>query len=375
MYTASFIQNPYPVYAEKLLSQGDIYWDEQYHLWCIMGYELACEALTDQRLSSEISHHLLETTFPRDQRTIVEPLIDYFTQWIIYNDAPSHTLLRKQLSSAFSQQAIVQFEPHIIDVVQSVCAPLQGECDFVTEVAQIIPARIMARFLALPEQDAALYVQWTLALSEFMDARVRTPHEYRPALIALDEQKAYFSTIKNNGILPDAHWTLLPMLLETGIETTMTFLASGLYVLLKHPATWQQLQDAPDLLDRTIDELLRFESPAHKNMRRATVDFSYQHCDIKKGDMIAIFLASANRDPHVFIQPHEFNIHREPKLNLSFGYGIHYCLGRLLGRLVARHYFRYILQRWPVLQLQEDSVSWYMGTTFRRLKSLSIVMP
>lgn len=374
MYTASFIQNPYPVYTDKLSLQGDIYWDEQYHLWCIMGYELACEALTDQRLSSETSSYLLETTFPRHQRIIAEPLIDYFKQWLFYHDPPAHTHLRKRISHAFSQQAVARYESIVSDVVESVCASLSGECDFVMQVAEVIPARVMARFLSLPEEDAALYVQWTLALSHFMDCLLRTPHEYQPALAALNEQKTYFSTLKNEWVSPETHWTLLPMLLGTGIETTITFLANGLYVLLKHPEKWRQLQQQPELLDPAIDEVLRLEPPVHKTMRRAIVEFSYQHCDIKKDDMVAIFLASANRDPRIFTNPHEFNIYRESKLNLSFGYGVHYCLGRLLGRLVARHCFRYILQKWPTIQLQEDSVSWHMGTTLRRLESLRVVM-
>ena len=375
MYTPSFIQNPYVVYADNLSTQGACYWDDSYHLWCVMSYKLACEALTDQRLSSDTSSYLLATTFPRHQRPMVEPLIDYFKHWLFYHDPPAHTQLRKHISHAFSQQAIAHYESIVGNVVESVCSQLSGEYDFVAQVAEVIPAKVMARFLSLPEEDAALYVQWTLALSEFMDCHLRTPHEYQPALAALNEQKKYFSARQNKWVLPDMHWTLLPMLLGTGIETTMTFLASGLHVLLKHPESWQRLQQQPDLLDRTIDELLRFEPPVHKTMRQATVDFSYDHADIKKGDMVAIFLASANRDPHIFENPHEFNMAREATLNLSFGYGIHYCLGRLLGRLVARDCFRYLLTHYPHMTLKNEPVSWHMGATLRRLTSLKIIMP
>lgn len=354
------------------MDSRDIYWNERDHLWCVMGYELTCEALTDQRLSSDTSGYLFQTTFPRNKRVVVQPLIDYFKQWLFYRDPPAHTVLRKQISHAFSQQAIARYESDVIDVVASVCSQLTGEFDFVAKVSKVIPARVMARFLSLPEKDAPLYVEWTLKLSEFMDCHVRTPHDYEPALKALNEQKIYFSTIKNKWLLPATDWTLLPMLLGTGIETTMSFLSSGLYVLLNHKEAWQQLQREPHLLDQAIDELLRFEPPVHKTLRQAAVDFSYQGSDIKKGDMVAIFLASANRDPRIFLNPDEFDITRSSKLNVSFGYGIHYCLGRLLGRLVARQCFRYFLTDWPDAQLKDTSVSWHIGATLRRLESLWI---
>ena len=350
----------------------DIYWDDQDHLWCVTGYELACETLADSRFSSDTSHYLLDTTFPRDRREVVRPLNDYFQQWLFYHDPPAHTALRKQISAAFSQQAIAQYESTVAKIVAAVCSPLTGEFDFVDHVAKVIPSRSMAQFLSLPEQDAALYVRWTLAMGDFIDGYVRTPHEYQPALDVLNEQTAYFSTIKSEWVSEQTHQTLLPMLLTTGIETSISFLASGLHTLLTHPHAWQQLQREPQLLDQAIDELLRFEPPVLKTVRQATVDCTYHGCDIKKGDMISVSIVSANRDPRIFTSPDVFDIMRKPVLNLSFGYGIHYCLGRLLGRLVARQSFQYLLTHWPHIQLTGEPVVWHMGTVLRRLEKLPV---
>lgn len=356
-----FAQDPYTVYAAGA-QQGDVYWDQRYRSWCVMGYDAACEALTHSLFSADISTFLTATTFPSAARDVVRPLVDFFQQWMFYLDPPAHTQLRRQLSPAFSKQAIADLQPAIEAIVTQECDRQQGVFDFVAKLAKVITPRVMARVLDLPEQDAPRLLQWTEALTGFLDAFVRGKAEYEPALEAIWQMRDYFQQ----------DWVLNAMLVATGIETTMSFLPSVVYTLLSHSEQWTLLKSQPNLLDQAIDELLRFEPPVHLNVRIAKASIRFYDCDIKQGDVVSVFLAACNRDPRMFPNPDQFDITRKGHSHLSFGYGIHYCLGRLLGRLTARILISYILDKKPDVQLADADVTWEMGTSLRRLHALRV---
>jgi cytochrome P450 len=361
MMDHEFIQNPYVAYAMRA-KQGDVYWDQNYRSWCVIGYDAICEALTHASFSSDISYFLSTTTFPSKSRDKVKPLVDFFQQWMFYLDPPQHTQLRRKLSPAFSQQSIMGNQTAIKSIIKDVCDACTGEFDFVEQVAKSVAPRVMAHILGVPEADAPQLLQWTLDLTGFLDAFVRGKSEYQPAIKAMHQMQDYFKE----------DWILNAMLVATGIETTLSFLSSALYTLLSHPSQWALLKSQPKLLDQAIDELLRFEPPVHLNVRSAKEDLSFHGCDIKQGDVISLFLAAANRDARIFERPDQFDITRQNNPHLSFGYGIHYCLGRLLGRLTARVLISYILKHWPHVQLVDTDVTWVMGTSLRRLDALRV---
>ncbi len=359
----NFIQNPYPTYVQNA-KQGDVYWDQHYRSWCVMGYDAAIEAMMHPQLSSDISTFLSSTTFPTKARKEVQPLVDFFQQWMFYLDPPKHTQLRQQLSPAFSQKKIAEHQSEIMSITAEVCGSQKGTFDFSKNIAHKVAPRVLANMLNLPQKDAPQLVAWTLELVDFLDAFVRTKKEYQPALKAMHEMQQYFSS----------DWVLNAMLVATGIETTMSFLPIALYTLLKHPDQWALLNKQPELVDQAVNELLRFEPPVHLNVRRAKENLLFYEHEIKQGDIISIFLASANRDARKFSHPNQLDITRKKNPHLSFGYGIHYCLGRLLGHSTTRACIAYILENWPRIQLANEDVSWVMGTSLRQLESLSVVI-
>ncbi len=345
-----------------MAQQGDVFWDQHYRSWCVLGYDAACQALTHADFSADISDFLLTTTFPRKAQSHVLPLVDFFKQWLFYLDPPQHTVLRRQLSTIFSQKAIAEYQPQVECIVAEVCGSQHGTFDFVTHVAQVIASRVMAHVLNLPADVAPQLLQWTFELAGFLDGFVRTPDTYQPALKAMQEMQSYFKS----------DWVLKTMLLTTGIDTTISFLSSAVYLLLQNPEQIMLLKNQPGLVDLALDEFIRFEPAAHLNVRRATCDLRFQGCDIKQGDMVSIFLAAANRDPRFFNEPNQLDLQRNPNPHLSFGYGIHYCLGRLLVRLTARTCIAYIFQHWPHLKQLDHTVIWTMGTSLRQIQLLTV---
>ncbi|PHQ78870.1 MAG: hypothetical protein COB66_08020 [Coxiella sp. (in: Bacteria)] len=352
---------PYLFY-DDLRKKGDVHWDEQQRRWQVLGYKPVCDLLKDERLSSDNTDILLETTFPRKQRDRVAPLIAHLKEWLFYSDPPEHTLLRRNVSDSFSQKSIVTYTTDVERIVADVCSTLSGEVDIVAQAANQIPPRVMAVFLDLPESDADLFLRWAFQMSEFITCPIRTPHEFQPALSVLNEQQAYFKDRDD--------WVMTAMLIATGIETSVSLLGGALLTLLQHPAQWQQLQQTPELLDQAIDEVLRFEPPVHRAIRCVKEDFDFEGHLFKKGDIVLLYLAAANRDATIYTNPAHFDITRANNPHLSFGYGIHYCLGRLLGRLTVRVYLKYLLEHAGNLTLVDKPAVWHTGPTLRRLESL-----
>lgn len=352
---------------EALRSRGDFFWSDYYRSWCVVSREVMCAVTTDARFSSRTANFLYETTFPRKQRDAVKPLIDYFDQWLFYVDPPAHTQQRRHFSHDFSRQKMSELQPVVAELVADTCETLSGEFDFMTEVASVLPTRVLAHMLGLPDKDTPLFFEWTQTLGRFLHAFSRTKAEYAPALAVLKEQADYFNA-------PQSKWIDTAMLLSTGIETTMSFLGNGLYTLLMHPDVMQRLRVNPSLMAQTEDELLRLESPIQLIVRRVTEDMQFRGQQLKQNDVVSIFVGAVNRDPAVFLDPNTFNIDRKPNPQLAFGHGIHYCIGRLLARLIGRECFQYILKNWLQLQLVDKNPTWYMGASLHHVLQLQCLL-
>ncbi len=352
---------------EKLREQGDFFWSDHYRSWCVMNREAMCAVTTDPRFSSRTADFLYETTFPRKQRDVVRPLIDYFEQWLFYLDPPAHTQQRRHFSHEFSRHKMAELQPLVAQLVADTCGKLSGEFDFMTEVAHVLPTRVLAHMLGLPDKDTLIFFRWTQTLGRFFHAFSRTKAQYEPALAVLKEQANYFNA-------PQSEWMDTVMLLTTGIETTMSFLGNGLYTLLMHPDVIKRLRADSTLMAQTADELLRLESPIQLIVRRVTEDMMFRGQQLKHNDVVSIFVGAVNRDPAVFPDPNTFNIDRNPNQQLAFGHGIHYCIGRLLARLIGRECFQYILRQWPKVQLIDQNPRWYMGASLHHVLELRLAV-
>ena len=143
----------------------------------------------------------------------------------------------------------------------------------------------------------------------------------------------------------------LTLLLVAGNETTRNFIGNGMLALLKHPDQLQRLRDNPDMLDSALDELLRYDSPVQMDQRMVYEDVEIQGHRIRAGQRVINAIGAANRDPEVFANPDKLDIGRREKSHLSFGRGIHYCLGSPLAMMEGRIAFSSLLDRFPSMSL------------------------
>jgi cytochrome P450 len=163
------------------------------------------------------------------------------------------------------------------------------------------------------------------------------------------------------------------LILIAGHETTTRLIGNALYVLLQHPQQLAELREAPDeMLDNTIEECLRYESPVQTTARTVVSDHSFNGHELKQGQTILTFVGAANRDPSANANPNQFDIHRESINQISFGYGVHFCLGAALARLETKIALRALLERFPSMSLVNQQPTWSMDPIFRGHNSLPV---
>jgi cytochrome P450 len=164
------------------------------------------------------------------------------------------------------------------------------------------------------------------------------------------------------------------ILLSTGHETTTHLIGNGILAFLQHSDQMKLLKDNPELIDSAIDEILRYDNPVQITYRSALEDTEIKGKLIRKGDLVNTVLGSANRDPERFSHPDTFDITRSEGRHLSFGLGIHYCIGAPLVKLEAEIAFETILRRFPNLKLKSDILEWQEHPIFRGLKRLQVAL-
>ena len=162
------------------------------------------------------------------------------------------------------------------------------------------------------------------------------------------------------------------LLLIAGHETTVNLIGNGTLALLRHPDQWERLKDHPELIQTAIEELLRYDSPVQMTSRVALEDIEYKGVTFRRGQEVAMMFGAANRDPAQFANPATLDIGRRDNRHLSFGGGIHYCLGAPLARLEGEIAFQTLARRMPHLTLTGAEITYRDNYLLRGLTALPV---
>jgi cytochrome P450 len=314
-------------------------------------------------------------------------------QWMFSLDPPEHTRLRKLFAVAFTPKIVKAMTAEITAVADDLLAEIGSSpkvFDFMNCFAQPFPVRVITRLLGLPLTDYEQLKGWsdTLVpvvepiasrsareaastaisqmshyLQEALAAQSPAPNSFMGQLLAASETEK----ISQEELIAN-----LILLFIAGHETTTNLLGNGLLALVRHPDQLQRLRDEPALMDTAVEELLRYEGPANINGRAVHEDIEVGGKIIAKGSLVFCMLGAANRDPLAFSNPDELDIGRKPNPHVTFGGGVHYCLGAPLARLEAHIAFSKILRQWPVITLDESGVQWRDFINVRGLERLPI---
>jgi cholest-4-en-3-one 26-monooxygenase len=284
-------------------------------------------------------------------------------------DPPLHTRYRRLVNKGFTPRMVRDLEESIHratdDIIDQVVE--KGEADFVTDISAELPLQVIAELLGVPREDRHKMFEWSNRMVGNEDPEYQLQAEM--ALTSAMELYAYaaqlfgqkridphedlmsvLTTVEVEGEqLSEMELELFFLLLTVaGNETTRNLMSGAMHAFFQHPEQWQRLRADRSLLPTAVDEMLRFVTPVMNFRRTAMCDLTLSDTEIKEGDKVVFFHASANRDEEVFSEPDAFDVGRNPNPHIAFGGGgPHFCLGANLARMEIRVMYEHLLDRLP----------------------------
>lgn len=309
--------------------------------------------------------------------------------FMLTQDPPTHTRLRKLVSRAFTPRAIERTSSSIRQIVDERLDRVidRGHMDIVADLALPLPATVICRMLGVPVADQGMFTEWTAAATHALSPNPTVdPAILRRADAAAEKLIAYFKDLiaeRRSNLGDDLMSSLIRAeeegdrlttlelisqtvgLLIAGFETTIGLIGNGARALIKHPEQAAKLRANPALADLATDECLRWDGPIPATIRILHADAEFGGKTIPKNAVVLGMLAAANRDPEVFSDPDRFDIERTPNEHLAFGGGVHFCLGAHLARLEGRIALTALFDRLDEIELENETVQW--GPSFFRV--------
>jgi cytochrome P450 len=332
--------------------------------WLVTGYDAVRRLMADTRFSSRQDIGILHIPYETPGMPAATEPSPQPPGMFIAMDPPDHTRLRRKLTGAFTVKRMKMLEEQIIDIAErqlDELARLAPPVDLVKEFALPVPSLVICELLGVPyadrenfqvnsakflvrdqqlEEKIAAYTELSTYLSELVTRKRAAPGEDILSDLA-----------RHDDLTIDELTGIAFLLLLAGHETTANMLALGTFALLEHPEQLAELRADPDLLPDAVEELLRYLSIADIFFRYATDDIELGGETIPEGSTVIVSLLAANRDPKRFDNPDTLDVHRKARGHLSFGHGIHQCLGQQLARIEMRAGFNGLLRRFPTLEL------------------------
>jgi cytochrome P450 len=332
----------------------------------VLSYELVHTVLRDNRF---ITAHGLGLDL---QGITSGPLWDRATTNILGLDGAEHHRLRRLVSKAFAPRGAERLRARILEVITGLVEPLTavGRCDIVSDIARRYPTPVICALLGAPAEDWRLFSDWTDDIKKLFDWNVANDG---PAILAAwDQLDAYLENLvarrrasltddlisdlirgedpsfPGDRLTHDEVLMLCATLLGAGTDTTRNQLAAAVQVLSAHPDQWALLAEHPELATNAVSELMRYYPVIFGTIRRAAEDIELAGVCIPAETLVLVNTAAANRDADVYADPDRVDITRgDPPPMLTFGGGVHYCLGAHLARLELTEALRIITQRMP----------------------------
>ncbi len=379
-----FIQDPYPTF--RRMRDFAPVWRDPYtgHVF-ITRYADVKQVLKDPSFSSNrIADRMRRVPADVDASGLVELLVDR----LVMTDGARHRDLRREVGSAFTAAMVRSYAQRTDAMVRETFDTLrqQDVIDVLDDLALPVPSAVILSVLGLPPRDHTRLRAWAedfylwlahspgsiadrtraaqasiASMSDYIDAELVRPNA--------DHDGTYMARMVAN--LQDGTMTRVEVIanligvINAAHETTTSLIANGTIALLQHPEQLQRLIESPDLIPSAVDEMLRFESPAQIISRIATEDTEIEGVPIRSGDMIALVLASANRDERAFLEPNRFDVSRNDRQHLAFGHGSHYCTGGGLASMEVMAIFRQLVPLLPKASIISGPIEWRPTPAFR----------
>jgi cytochrome P450 len=395
-WSAEFIAHPYDVYAE-LRADAPVVFHEATGQWLVSRYADVNALLRDRRLGRTYTHRFSHEEFgqtPPDPAH--EPFHTLNGHGLLDLEGPDHTRIRRLVAKAFTPRMVEGLRPTVARLAGELVDELveEGGGDLISAVAEPLPVAVIAEMLGVPAADRHLLRPWSAAITgmfelnpsaETAERAVRASVEFSDYLRALIRERraapgedlvsALIAAQEDGDALSEQEMvSTCVLLLNAGHEATVNTTGNGWWALLRNPDQLALLRSAVDAhLPTAIEELMRYDTPLQMFERWVLEDIEVAGVTIPRGSELALLFGSANRDGARFADPDRLDVTRADNPHITFGAGIHFCLGAPLARLELAESFGALLRRVPRLELLREP-TWQPGYVIRGLTELVVTV-
>lgn len=390
-FTPEFIEDPYPSYR-FLLEHQPLFQVPDAPLHIATRYEDCQTLLRDRRLGHGFKEGMIAEWGERvfEENAVYRSLGNS----ILLMDPPDHRRIRGLVTKAFDARRTEAMRPRVRDLAHRLIDAFEadGEGDLVRLFTYPLPVIVICEMLGIPESDHHRFLERSNIAGRAIDPTPMSAEELATANASAEESHAYFSALLDarradlqddlltalvQAETDDGHLSYdelianVSLLFGAGHETTVNLMGNGLLALWRNPDQLAALRADLSLMPSAVEEMLRFDSSVQLTGRKALEDIEFAGHQIRKGEQLLALIGAGNHDPAAFREPEKFDITREEKKPLSFGGGIHLCLGAQLTRVEATEALTVLFERLPELTLENvDAPARKPTITLRGLETL-----
>jgi len=380
----------------QLREHDPLYWSEASHCWIVSGHAEVTEGFSGALpLSSTHIPKSLYRTMPPEELNIRLPTSMRYMSRIVTNlDGAEHANLRKLLVKAFNRKLVEGLRPYVRERVSMLLdtAVQRREMEFHEGIARMLPGAVILRLLGMSPDYLPRLKGWadgvTIALTSFnpkpewLDGLEVVVSDMIKVFTAEIEQRRVapqpdFITQLLNTVEDDARLSMdemlatLILIIIAGHDTTSNSLTLGIRALARNPGAWQYWRDHPEKGVDCAIELMRYIAMSTTLPRIAAADFEWRGRRIRQGDLVMLMVAGGNRDPRVYARPESLDFTRSNDTALTFGPGLHHCIGHLLAKLQLSEFFGALVQRFDGIEFLEEP-TFTPALVFRSVTALKL---
>lgn len=387
--------NPYPTF-KRLREEDPVHWSPRLKSWILTRYEDVARALASSDMSPARLTPFYAALPAATQATLADAM-RYLNLWIVFRDPPEHTRLRRLVTTAFLPGTINGFRAEIERTTGVLLERLGGdrEVNLVEAYTMQLPARVIMTILGVVEESVHDIKAWSDDIMAFLFSARDIPDKYERARRGANSMAALFrveiakrraspgpdllsmlidARDQGDALSEDELVATAMLLLFAGHETTTNLLSNATWQLLRHPVERARFIADPELTSTAIEEFLRIDGPSNSMSRVVRTEHQIAGKTLKAGDRVFAMINAANRDQSQFSDPDRLDISRQPNQHLTFGQGIHFCVGAQLARLEARIALPALFRRYPDLAAAARAPVWHDSMIARGMSSLPVAL-
>lgn len=387
---------PYPIY-DRMRQDGSVAYKRLYQQWFVMGHAEARAALSSPAMVVEPQVDLMKVVRPYSQfRPAAASFLDNL---LVLTDPPDHTRLRRLVSRTFSPRQMARMEQTVetlarrlvADALETARTGSAGSVEIFSSFAAPLPIQVICELLGVPEDRWEWAAQVSTKISLIGNVMVGFDPEEVSA--AVDDMRVYFLDLAEqrrveptedlvsalaeedddgDRLSDDEFIGMVGLLMFAGHDTTSGLISNSIIALADHPEQRTLVRDNPDLWDNAIDELLRWDTPVQIIPRVAAEDVIIGGQAIKKGANLLVMPAAANRDPARYEDPNVLRLDRDDPQPVSFGHGLHHCLGHALARMETKAALSAFVDGFGDYSYDRDDLEWKQSVVTRGTTKLPV---